>query len=97
MGLHVVHRVVEPQREFDLAGMVGEVAGAIEQVQAFAQVLQRVVVALGLAPGRDQPVEEAGVAPSQAQRPPSAVPGRQAHAQGNAFWTSRPSSITAMA
>jgi hypothetical protein len=46
--LHVVDGVVEPEADLDLGGVRRQRADALEQVDALAQVLERVVATLRL-------------------------------------------------
>jgi len=56
--MHVIHGVVEPQRQFDFKGMPRLGAQFVEQRKAFFEMLQRMVVALRLGPGKQQALEQ---------------------------------------
>ena len=54
LGFRLVDRVVEPEGQLDFAGGPGALDRAVQQGDAFDEVLLRVVVPLGLAVGRQQ-------------------------------------------
>ena len=60
VALHVVDSVVEPQGQLDLGRLLGMRAQRVEQRQAFVEVLQRVVMALGFVPRAQQLLAQAG-------------------------------------
>jgi hypothetical protein len=103
----VVHGIVEPQRELHLRGPLREHGGGLQVREALPQVLQRMVVALPLAVGRDELVEQALRRDRRSEFAPQALPGSERDVHGCAAraeaWrsmdsrTSRPSSITAIA
>jgi hypothetical protein len=50
----VVDRVVKPERELDVRGMLRQVGDLVEPGEALLEVLQRVIAAVRLAVARDQ-------------------------------------------
>ncbi|MCY1243049.1 hypothetical protein D9M72_560520 [compost metagenome] len=76
MRMHVVDRIVEPQRQRDFAGAFGERLFPVEPREAFAQVLHRVVVALRLAVAALQFEPQCVVGRGHAQRVPGGGPVR---------------------
>lgn len=80
VALHVVDGVVEPQGQLDIGRLLGMRAQRVEQRQALGEVLQRVVMALGLVPRAQQLLAQAG-GRSQVQGCPSCKParGQQVH------------------
>src|SRR5687767_10137218 len=67
----LVDRVVEPERELDLEGPLGELARAVVPVEALREVLERVVRAVRLAVASAQRVVDAG-----GRRDAEPAPGR---------------------
>jgi NAD(P)-dependent dehydrogenase (short-subunit alcohol dehydrogenase family) len=87
-------------RGHEPAAYWGSYAAAKAGVEALVKVLQRVVVPLLLAPAVDETPEQGLVGGRLAELPPAAAPAFQPHearAVASASFTSRPSSITAMA
>ena len=100
VALRIVEGIVEPQREFDLPRPLRGGANLLEQVEALVEVLQRVVVPVLLAPAVDETAEQGFVGGRLPELAPAAAPAFQPHevrAVASASFTSRPSSITAMA
>jgi|GEM_PF-3244679 hypothetical protein len=58
--MHVIHSVVEPQRQFDFMELPRLGVQFFEQREALPEMLQRMVVALRFAPGSQQALELAG-------------------------------------
>lgn len=58
VGMHVIDGVVEPQRQFDCMGMLRLGVQFLEQRKAFFEMLQHMVVALRLGPGKQQALEQ---------------------------------------
>jgi len=56
--MHVIHGVVEPQRQFDFTGMLRLGAQFVEQREAFLEMLERMVVALRFAPCKQQALQQ---------------------------------------
>ena len=99
MALHVVHGIVKPQRQGDFRRMRRRVALTLEMLEAFAEVLLRVIAALRFCVGREQPIAQREVGRG-AQCKPGGIPRREAgrlHHGAIAARISRPSSITDIA
>jgi hypothetical protein len=54
VALRIVDRVVEPERDFDLGGMLREIADLVEAGKALFEVLERVIAPMRLAIAADQ-------------------------------------------
>ncbi|MCY1251725.1 hypothetical protein D9M72_655290 [compost metagenome] len=74
--MHVVDRVVEPQRQRDLAGAFGQRLFLVEPREAFAEVLHRVVLPLRLAVAALQLLLQRVVGRGHAERVPGLCPVR---------------------
>jgi hypothetical protein len=82
VALHVVDGVMEPQGQLDIGRLLGERAQRVEQCQAFGEVLQRVVMALGLVPRAQQLLAQAG-GRGQVQGGPGCEPAREVILMGH--------------
>jgi hypothetical protein len=80
VALHVVDGIVEPQSQLDIGRLFGMRTQRAEQRQAFVEVLQCVVVALGFVPRAQQLLAQSG-GRGQVQGCPGCKParGQQVH------------------
>ena len=79
VAVHVVDRVVEPERDLDFGRPLGKVAARREALDALAQVLERVVVAVGLAVRGEQRVAHRAAVARGGERGPCALPRTLEH------------------
>ena len=82
VAAHVVDGIVEPERELDLAGRLGEVAHRLEMGEAFGEMLQRVIAPLRLAVGVGEALTQRLVAAARADVAPGAPPRSLQHGLG---------------